>query len=95
MVTSTPNGKESIPNSSFTTVFGKFKFPGLPFGLSQGPDFFFYLIYTLFGLDKTSTQDQGSGYLAYLDNILVYSRTKNKHMQMLDKAFKCLLKARI
>ena len=40
--------KESIPNSAFTTVFGKFEFLRLPFGLSQGPDFFTWLIYDLF-----------------------------------------------
>ena len=39
---------ESIPKSAFTTVFGKFKFLRLPFGLSQGPDFFIQLINDLF-----------------------------------------------
>ena len=53
------------------------------------------LFYNLFGLDKTSTQGQGSGYLAYLDDILIYSRTEREHQQMLDKAFKHLLKARL
>ena len=36
---------------------------------------------------------QGSGYLAYLHGILIYIRTENEHLQMVDKAFKCLLKA--
>ena len=31
--------EESIPKSAFTTVFGKFEFLRLPFGLSKGPDF--------------------------------------------------------
>ena len=48
---------------------------------------------TYFKIDKTSSQGQGSGCLAYLDNILIYSRTKKVHLQMLDKAFKHLLKA--
>ena len=43
---------ESIPKSAFTTVFGKFEFLRLPFGLSQGPDVFINLIYDLFGLNK-------------------------------------------
>ena len=68
--------EESIPNSAFTTVFGKFKFVRLPFGLSQVPDFFIHLIYDLFGLDKTSNQGQGSGYLAYLDDILIRVEVK-------------------
>ena len=76
-------------------VFGKFKLLRLPLGLSQGPVFFIQLIYYLFRLDKTSIQGQGSGYLAYLDDILIYSKTEKEHLQMLEKAFKCLLKARL
>ena len=87
--------EESIPKSAFKTAFGRFEFLRLPFGFSQGPDFFIHLIYDLFGLDKTSTHGQGSGYLAFLDDILIYSRTSKEHLQMFDKAFKCLLKARL
>ena len=36
--------EESTPKSAFTTVFGKFEFLRLPFGLSQGPDLFIHLI---------------------------------------------------
>ena len=86
---------ESIPKSAFTTVFGKFEFLSIPFGLPQGSDFFIHLIYNLCRLDMISNQGQGSGYLAYLEDILIYSRTENEHLQMLDKAFKCLLKARL
>ena len=85
--------EESIPISAFTTVFGKFKFLRFHLALSQGPAFFIYLIYDLLKLDNTSTQGQGSGYLAYLDNILIYSRTEKEHLQMLHNAFKCLLMA--
>ena len=53
---------EYIPESAFTTVFGKFEFLRLLFSLPQGPDFFICLIYDLLGLDKTSIQAQGSGY---------------------------------
>ena len=65
----------------------------LLFGLYQGPDFFIWLIYDLFGLKETSNQGQGSGYLAYLDDILIYSKTEKEHLQMLDKANKHLFKA--
>ena len=78
---------ESIPISAFTTVFSKFEFLRLPFGLSQGPDFFIHLIYNLFGLNKTSMKSQGSGYLAYLDDKLIYSKTKKEHLEMLNNAF--------
>ena len=73
-------GEESNPKSAFTTVFGKCKFLRLPFGLSKALDFFIHLIYDLSGLDKTFAQDQGSGYLAYLDNILIYSTTEKENL---------------
>ena len=56
---------EFIPKRAFMAVFGKFEFLRLPFSLFQGPDFFIHLIYDLFGLHKSPTQGQGSGYLAY------------------------------
>ena len=85
--------KESIPKSTFTTVCSKLQFLALPFGLSQGPDFFTHLTYDLFGLDKTSNLSQGSGHLAYLDDILTYSKTKQEHLEMLNNAFKHICKA--
>ena len=33
--------------------------------------------------------------MAYLDDILIYCRTENEHLEILDNAFKCLLKARL
>ena len=49
--------EESIPKSAFPTVFDKFEFLRLTFGLSQGQDFFIQLIYGLFGLNKTSNKN--------------------------------------
>ena len=75
------------------TVFLKFDFLMLPFGLSQGPDFFIHLIYDLFGLDETSHKSQGSEYLAYLDYLLIYSKMEKEHIDMISNAFECLHKA--
>ena len=86
--------EESIPKSAFTTIFGKFEFLRLPFWFILRPSLHYVSYLWPFGLDKTSNQGQGSGYLAYLDDILIYSRTKKECLKMLDKAFKCLLMAR-
>ena len=93
MVTTTSNWMKSQSPKVLLQVFSKFEFLRLPFGLSQGPDFFICLIYDLFRCDKTSNKSQGSGYLAYLDGILIYSKMENKHLEMLNNAFKCLSKA--
>ena len=81
------------PKSAFTTVFGKFEFLRLPFGLSQSPDFFIQLIYDLFGLNKTSNQSQSSGCLAYLNDILIYTKTEKEQLEMLNNGFEHLSKA--
>ena len=79
--------KSQSPNV-FLQVFGKFEFLRLPLGLSQGPVLFIHLIYDMFRLNKTSNKGQGSGYLAYLDDILIYSKMKKEHLEMLNNAFK-------
>ena len=84
---------EESTESPFTTVFGKFEFLRLPFDFSQGMEYFIWIIYDLFGLDKMSSQGQGLGYLAYLDDVLIYSKTEKENLQMIEKAFKCSLKA--
>ena len=85
--------KYPSPKSAFTTVFGKFELLRLSFGLSQGSNFFIWTIYDLYSLDNMSNQGQGSGYLAYQDDILIYSKTEKEQLQMIGKAFKCLHKA--
>ena len=55
--------------------------------------FFICLIYNLFRIDETSTNSQGSGYLAYLDDNLINSKTEKEHLDMISNAFKCLHKA--
>ena len=87
--------KESIPKSAFTTVFSKFEFLRLPFGLSQDPDFFIHLIYDMFGLDMTSNKTRGSGYLTYLDDILIYSKTEKEHLEKFKYLSKAGLKIKL
>ena len=42
-----------------------------------------------------SHQGQASGYSAYLDDILIYSKTEKEYPQGMEKAFKCLMKAKL
>ena len=47
-------------------------------GLYQGTDILICLIYDLCNLDNTSNQGKVLGYLAYLDNILIYGKTEKR-----------------
>ena len=76
--------EESIPKSAYDSVFGKFEFPRLPFGLSKGSDFFIHLIYDLFGLDKVTMLGQGCRYMAYLDEMLDFTGQKRNNPEILD-----------
>ena len=85
--------KESIPKSTFITMFGKFSFLRLPFGLLQSPDFSIRLVYHLVVLNQSSHNSQSSAHLTYLDGIIIYRRMEEEHLDKIWKAFEHLQKA--
>ena len=59
------------------------------------PDFFVlfvHLIHNLFGLEETSQRSPGLGYLAYIDDISIYSKMEKEHLDMISNAFEYLQK---
>lgn len=71
--------------TTFTTSFGAFKYHVLPFGLTGGPaSYQHYMNDTLFEFLNEFCQ-------AYLDDILIYSKTKKEHREHVRKV---LLKLR-
>ena len=77
--------EESQPKSAFVTPLGKFKFNKVPFGLAQAPAYFQELMNrVLSGIPFA---------FAYLDDILVFSRTPEEHLRHLRKIFERLRKA--
>ena len=72
---------EDKVKTSFTCRYGTFQFTVMPFGLSTAPATFQRMINTIFFemLDK--------GVLIYLDDILIYSKTINEHIKILDRVF--------
>ena len=93
LVTTTSNWMKSQSKKCFHESFQQVWIFKITFQLSQGPNFFILLIYDLFRLNKTSNKSQGSGYLAYLEDILIYSKTEKEHLEILNDAFKHLPKA--
>ena len=70
----------SRPKSAFVVQMGKFEFLRTPFGLSQASAYFQLLIdNVLQGCSKFA--------MGYLDNIIIFSRTKEKHLDLLEKIF--------
>ena len=73
----------SRPKSAFVVPMGKFEFLRTPFGLSQAPAYFQLLIdNVLQGCSKFA--------MGYLDDIIIFSRTEEEHLEHLQKIFQKL-----
>lgn len=67
--------------TSFTCRYGTYQFTVMPFGLTGAPSTFQRVMNNIFFdlLDK--------GVLVYLDDVLVYSKTVEEHVRLLDEVF--------
>lgn len=78
---------ESQKKSAFVTPLGKFEFKKVPFGLAQAPAYFQRLIdQVLVGLDFA---------FGYLDDILIYSKDVEQHLQHIRIVFTRVKEARL
>ena len=79
-------GKASQAKTAFVTPFGKWEFNMVPFGLTQAPAYFQALISkVLEGLSHFA--------IAYLDDIIIFSKTEEGHLQHLEIIFERLHEA--
>ena len=72
--------RESRAKSAFVVQMGKWQFKHTPFGLSQAPAYFQLLI------DKV-LMGCSSFAMSYLDDIIIFSKTEEEHLQHLEEIF--------
>lgn len=76
--------KEHISQTAFNTQYGKFEFTVMPYGLINAPAMFQFMMNNIFWpyLNKFA--------IFYLDNIVIYFKTKEEHLEHIEKTFKAL-----
>ena len=75
---------EDRAKTAFTTPFGLYEFTRMPFGLCNAPAIFQRLMQVIFRKQMYQTM------LCYLDDILIFSKTIEEHIQRLDEVFEIL-----
>ena len=79
--------KSSIPKSAFNLPFGKFEYVKVPFRLAQAPAYFQQLM--------TGILKDFPFAIAYLDNIIIFSKTPQEHLSHICLVFKKLRSANL
>ena len=75
--------KESKAKTAFFTSFGRYEFNAVPFGLAQAPACFQQLI-------SIVLQDCSEFAMAYLDDIIIFSKNEEEHLKHIEIIFQKL-----
>ena len=78
--------ENSKAKMAFITPFGKYQFEVVPFGLAQAPAYFQQLI-------SMVLQDCSEFVMAYLDDIIIFSRNEHEHLKHIKIIFQKLIDA--
>ena len=82
-----PLDKSSILKTAFNSPFGKYEYIKVPFGLAQVPAYFQELM--------TGILKDFNFAIAYLDNIIIFSKTPEEHLAHIRKVFEKLCSANL
>ena len=82
-----PLDEEPIPKTAFTLPFGKFEYVKVPFELAQAPAYFQELM--------TGILKDFNFTIAYLDDIIIFSKTVEEHLDHIKQVFKKLQSAHL
>ena len=75
--------ENSKAKTAFVTPFGKYQFEAVPFGLAQAPAYFQQLI-------SVVLQGCSDFAMAYLDDIIIFSKDETEHLQHIEVIFQKL-----
>ena len=79
--------KPSIPKTAFNSPFGKYEYVKMPLGLAQAPAYFQELM--------TGILKDFNFAIAYLDDIIIFSKTLQEHLSHIRKVFEKLWSAKL
>ena len=82
-----PLDKPSIPKTAFNSPFGKFEYVKVPSGLEQAPAYFQELM--------TGISKDFNFAIAYLDDIIIFSKTPQEHLLHIRMVFEKLKSANL
>ena len=82
-----PLDKPSIPKTAFNFPFRKYEYVKVPFGLAQAPAYF--------KEPMTGILKDFNFAIAYLDDIIIFSKTPQEHLSHIRKVFKKLRSAKL
>ena len=82
-----PLDKSSIPKTAFNLPFGKYEYVKVPFGLVQAPAYFQELM--------TGILKDFPFAIAYLDDIIIFSKTPQEHLSHNQMVFEKLKSANL
>ena len=82
-----PPNEDSIPKTAFTFPFGKYEYKEVLFGLAQSPAYFQELM--------NKVQKDLPFAIAYLYDIIIYSKTAEEHVDHLQEVFHKLHNAKL
>ena len=78
--------ENSKAKTAFVTPFGKYQFEAVPFGLAQAPAYFQQLI-------SIVLQGCSDFVMAYLDDIIIFSKNEAEHLKHIEIIFQKLKEA--